>query len=105
MFTVYKTTNKLNKEYYIGVHKTDNPNDDYLGSGLRLNYSINKYGKHNFIKKVLYTFKNKEEAYLKEIKLLKYELGKDNNLNIDKGGQGGNLFGGYKHSDKTKEKM
>jgi hypothetical protein len=31
-YTVYQTTNQINDKIYIGVHKTENPNDDYLGS-------------------------------------------------------------------------
>ncbi len=31
-YTVYKTINLVNGKTYIGIHQTDNPNDDYLGS-------------------------------------------------------------------------
>ena len=42
MYTVYKTVCLVNDMFYIGVHKTDNPMDDYLGSGKRLKYAIKK---------------------------------------------------------------
>jgi hypothetical protein len=76
--------------FYIGVHKTTDPNDDYLGSGKRLKYAIKKYGVENFVKEVLYSFETKEEAFSKEKELVTEEVldsGKCYNLKI--GGEGG----------------
>ncbi len=39
-FIVYKITNKI----YIGVHRTTNINDSYMGSGTILKRSRKKYG-------------------------------------------------------------
>jgi hypothetical protein len=46
---IYKTTNLITKEYYIGKHSSQNiENDNYLGSGLLLTRSIKKHGRENF---------------------------------------------------------
>lgn len=31
-YTIYKITNKINGNFYIGKHKTNDPNDSYMGS-------------------------------------------------------------------------
>lgn len=63
MFTVYKTTNIINGHFYIWVHKTDFPNDDYLGSGYILRKAIQKYGRSSFYKEILCIFDTESEAY------------------------------------------
>ncbi len=90
VYTVYRTTNKLNGMFYIGVHKTADPNDDYLGSGKRLRCAIKKYGVENFQKEVLFVFEIKEEAYAKEKELVTQDVldyGACYNLKL--GGEGG----------------
>jgi group I intron endonuclease len=46
---LYKTTNLITNQYYVGIHSTDDPFDGYLGSGKRLLRSVAKYGRdaHN----------------------------------------------------------
>ena len=91
IYTVYKTTNIINNKIYIGVHKTTNPNDSYLGSGLHLKTSIQKYGKQNFKKEILFEYDNEHDAYLKESQLVDDKFIKNNNnYNLTCGGSGGN---------------
>ncbi len=53
MYVVYKTTNLVNSKFYIGVHKTENPEDDYLGSGKLIKRAIEKYGADSFHKEII----------------------------------------------------
>lgn len=50
-YIIYQTTNILNNKIYIGMHKTSDLNDKYLGSGKLLNLAIQKYGRDNFTRK------------------------------------------------------
>ena len=70
MYTVYKTVNLVNGKFYIGVHKTDNPYDDYLGSGKLIKSAIKKYGISNFKKEIIAIFDSKADAYQLESELL-----------------------------------
>lgn len=47
-YTVYKTTNLVNGKIYVGLHVTEDLNDDYLGSGKLIQAAIKKYGVENF---------------------------------------------------------
>lgn len=67
---VYKTTNLINNKIYIGLHSTNKIDDNYLGSGWVLKSAIKKYGKENFIKEILFTFKTRKEARVKESELV-----------------------------------
>jgi hypothetical protein len=87
VYTVYKTINLITQEIYVGVHKTKDPNDSYLGSGLILKQALKKYGKENFLKEILYLYHNIKDAYLKEAEIVNKEfvLRKDT-YNLCKGG-------------------
>jgi hypothetical protein len=45
IYTVYKTVNLVNGKFYLGVHKTDNPNDEYLGSGTYIIRAVHEWAK------------------------------------------------------------
>jgi hypothetical protein len=103
---IYLTINKIKPlEVYIGVHCAQNADtDEYLGSGLRIKNSINKYGKDNFVKIVLEQFDTKEEAYLKENYWIEhYKFFGFNTLNLNKGGQGGFDYINKNQIQKTKK--
>jgi hypothetical protein len=88
-FTVYRTTNKVNGKYYIGVHKTKNPMDDYLGSGKHLLRAIAKYGEENFVKEILLSGHSPEAAFALEFELVEKHRGDSECDNMRQGGSGG----------------
>lgn len=88
MYTVYRTINKINGKYYIGVHKTDTPADNYLGSGRALANAIKTYGRENFHKEILFIFEDRKSAYDKEKELTSNYTDRSN-YNMKLGGVGG----------------
>jgi hypothetical protein len=95
---VYKTTNKINNKYYIGVHSTTNINDNYMGSGTALKLAIIKYGPENFIKEVIAIFDSREEALSLESKLVTEELILDKGCyNLTFGGGSPPITSGREH--------
>ena len=88
MYTVYKIINKINNKFYIGVHKTDNPYDSYMGSGKAIKLAIEKYGLDQFKKEILLITESKKEAFDKE-KDLTLNYSSSNMYNMKIGGQGG----------------
>lgn len=96
-FTVYLTTNLLNGRYYIGSHKTENPNDDYLGSGKAILRAIKKHGRENFRKEII--FMAFDEEKMKEIEfelVVPHDIDK-NSYNILVGGGRPPILRGDQH--------
>jgi len=87
---VYQITNKLNGKIYRGVHSTDNIEDGYMGSGINIKRAIEKYGKENFIKDVLFDFSDKIQAFKKEKEIVNENfVNKNSTYNMKLGGCGG----------------
>ena len=94
----YKTTNLINGRYYLGMHSTNRIDDGYLGSGKRLYYELNKYGRDNFKFEILEQFDSREQLVEAETNLVNEEVLKDPNcLNMVVGGSGGNVGKGGEH--------
>lgn len=98
---VYRTTNLINNKVYIGVHRTNDLDDGYLGSGTLLKKSVNKYGEENFKKEILKFFETYQEAldYERELVTLDF-INEDNNYNLKEGGYGSCGF-----SEETKKQF
>jgi hypothetical protein len=87
---IYKTTNLLNGNFYVGMHSTTNLNDGYLGSGIRLTRSIKKYGKKNFSIEILEFLPNRKSLKQREKEIINEKfLQNENCLNLQPGGGGG----------------
>lgn len=73
-FTVYKINNLINGKYYVGVHRTEDPNDSYFGSGELIKKAVKKYGKENFEKEILFLCESEEDAYRIEAEIVNAEM-------------------------------
>ena len=70
-YIVYKTTNLITGQYYIGKHKQLGDSfDGYFGSSPLLNEDIKKHGVEHFIRETLDEFNDEEECYACEILLV-----------------------------------
>lgn len=88
-YYLYKITNLVNNKIYVGVHQTNNLNDEYFGSGLNLHRAIKKYGKENFFKEILEYFPNETLMFEREKQLVNSAFVESSNTyNIVEGGNG-----------------
>lgn len=89
-YTVYKITNKINNKIYIGVHKTSDLEDDYMGSGKHLKHSQSKYGIENFNKEIIFRAVSSEIMYWVERMFVDEEfVSSEETYNLKVGGVGG----------------
>lgn len=89
-YILYQITNKLNSKIYVGVHKTKDLEDGYMGSGKVIKAAIAKHGIENFEKKILKTFNNADDMFAAEAALVTEEfLAREDVYNLRRGGTGG----------------
>ena len=69
-YFVYQITNLINGKIYIGAHRTENLNDEYMGSGNLIKQANKKYGIENFSKIILFDAESVDEMYKKEAELV-----------------------------------
>lgn len=114
-YYTYKITNLINDKIYIGVHKTTELDDGYMGSGTVIRNAIQKHGIQNFKKDILKFFECSELMYEHEKEIVTDEfLLREDTYNLRRGGSGGfdyinkvklNDRTGMIHSALSKEKM
>ena len=110
-YYLYEIKNKINNKIYIGIHKTKNLNDGYMGSGKALLNAIEKYGIDNFEKKILEQFDDEESMRKAEAVYVDANfLQRDDVYNIVEGGGCGwtyvnSIYPTKPKSDETRKKI
>jgi hypothetical protein len=100
-YILYKTINLLNYKTYIGIHKTNNLDDGYLGSGFALVKAVEKYGRESFKREILEFCNSYDELLELEKVYVDLEWVKDkSNYNLKTGGQSSGIL-----SDESKKKI
>ena len=94
------------------MHSTNNLEDGYMGSGKRLWYSLNHYGKENHVKEILEFLPDRASLKKREKEIVTSDLIKENLcMNLVIGGEGGFISlsgctkGGQISGNLTKERM
>ena len=101
-YLIYQTTNSINQQFYIGMHRTNDMNDEYIGSGIALRQAVKKYGKSNFVKEILHILDSEEEMIAKEIELVTEEfILRTDTYNLVKGGFGAGYPEGRKRGPQS----
>jgi hypothetical protein len=87
-FILYQITNNINGKIYVGVHKTKNINDGYMGSGTLIREAIKKYGVENFSKTIISFHASYEELLEAEKTIVdKNFIRRDDTYNLAIGGE------------------
>ena len=89
-YYLYEIRNLINDNIYVGVHKTTDMDDGYMGSGKILKRAIHKYGSENFQKTILEMFDDQEQMFQREEEIVNDEfLLREDTYNLRRGGSGG----------------
>jgi hypothetical protein len=76
----------MNNKHYIGMHKTLDLNDGYMGSGKLIRAAIKKHGSDSFSKEIIHIFDNEKDMRNKEKELVVLS---EMSYNLCDGGKGG----------------
>lgn len=101
-YYIYITTNLVNNKKYIGLHKTNDLFDGYIGSGRIFIRAKKKYKASNFSKIILEFCENEEELKEREVYWVEY-YGAYESRNYYNTTKGGESKSGNKLSESTKE--
>lgn len=92
-FYIYEIENLINHKKYIGKRHCHCKieDDDYMGSGVLIKKAIAKYGKQNFVKRILMICDSEQEAYEAEREIIQANNAHISNqyYNLASGGYGG----------------
>ena len=69
-YIIYKIINNVNGKHYIGQHTTNDPCDEYMGSGNLINKAKQKYDLSSFTKIILFDYDNFDDMNNKEKELV-----------------------------------
>lgn len=105
MNCLYRVTNLLNNKIYVGVHRTDNVDDGYMGSGKAISAAISaaikKYGVENFSKEIIGIFDTYDDALDAEAEIVTEEFVlRTDTYNLKIGGRGG-----FDHINKSPQSL
>ena len=85
---IYKITNLVTGDIYVGQHTTSNLDDGYMGSGKILIRAIKKYGVENFRKEIQGFYEDKDELnYMERVIVNKDFLARADVYNLTLGGK------------------
>ena len=101
---IYITTNLVDGKRYLGQRKFYNNWQDYVGSGIAFKQALSKYGKENFIKRIIDVAYSPNELNKKEYDYSVFfdVVESDDWYNLV---LGGGINNGWHPSEETKKKM
>lgn len=83
----------MNGKFYIGIHSTNDIDDNYMGSGVVIKAALMKYGTDNFSKEIIKQFNTRDEALAFEKKLVTEDLVRSEDCyNLRTGGSSGFVY-------------